>query len=73
MHWFWVDYSLGLQIPMIVKQIPHQMTEPVHDCHHYEHSLPSVGLLFVVFFDEWLKVLLGLFAQSVLLHFDVVH
>jgi hypothetical protein len=51
----------------------HQMTEQVHDYHHDKHSLPMVGLLFVVFLDEWLKVLLGFFTQPVLLHFDVVH
>jgi hypothetical protein len=32
-----------------------------------------VGLMFVVFFNEWLKVLLGLSTQLVQLHFDVVH
>jgi hypothetical protein len=26
-----------------------------------------------MFLDEWLKALLGLFTQLVLLHFDVVH
>jgi len=35
------------------------MVEQVHDLHHYEHSPPLVGLLFMVFFDEWLRVLLG--------------
>ncbi len=49
------------------------MTKQVYDCHHDKHSLPMVGLLFMVFLDEWLRVLLGLSAQSVLLHFDVVH
>jgi hypothetical protein len=59
---------------MVIEQIqPHQMIEQVLDCHHYEHSPPSIGLLFMVFLDEWLKTLLGLSAQSVLLHFDVVH
>jgi len=49
---------------MVIEQIrPHQMIEQVHDRHHYEHSPPSVGLLFVVFFDEWLKVLLVFYAQ----------
>jgi hypothetical protein len=46
---------------MVVEQIqPHQTVEHVHDCHHYEHSPPSVGLLFMVFLDEWFRVLLGL-------------
>jgi hypothetical protein len=59
---------------MVVEHIrPHQMVKQVHDCHHYEHSPPSIGLLFVVFLDEWLKVRLGLSTQPVLLHFDVVH
>jgi hypothetical protein len=49
------------------------MAKQVHDCHHYEHSPHLVGLLFMVFLDEWLKALLGFFAQPVLLHFDVVH
>jgi hypothetical protein len=40
----------------------HQMVEQVHDYHHAKHSLPLVGLLFLVFLDEWLKVLLGFFA-----------
>jgi hypothetical protein len=59
---------------MVVEQIqPHQIVEQVHDCHHYEHSLPSVGLLFMVFLDESLKVLLGFFTELILLHFDVIH
>jgi hypothetical protein len=63
MHRFWVDCNLGLQIVMVVEQIqPHQTIENVHGCHHYEHSPPSVGLLFVVFLDEWLRMLLGLSA-----------
>ncbi len=46
---------------MVVEQIqPHQIVEHVHDCHHYEHSPPLVGLLFMVFLDEWFRVLLGL-------------
>jgi hypothetical protein len=49
------------------------MTKQVHDCHHYEHSPPSAGLLFVVFLDEWLRMLLGLYTQLVLFHFDVIH
>jgi len=49
------------------------MVEHVHDCHHDKHSLLVVGLFFVVFFYEWLRALLGLFAQLVLLQFDVVH
>jgi hypothetical protein len=49
------------------------MAKQVHDCHHYEHSPSSIGLLFVVFFDEWLRVLLGLSTQLILLQFDVVH
>jgi hypothetical protein len=49
---------------MVVVHIqPHQTVEQVHDCHHYEHSLPLVGLLFVVFSYEWLQMLLGLLAQ----------
>jgi hypothetical protein len=51
----------------------HHMAKQVHDYHHDKHSLPMVELLFVVFFDEWLKTLLGFSTQSVLLHFDVVH
>jgi hypothetical protein len=48
---------------MVVGQIQlHQMIEQVHDWHHYEHSPPLVGLLFVVFLDEWLRTLLGLSA-----------
>jgi len=63
MHLFWVDCNLGLQITMVVGQIQlHQMIEQVHDWHHYEHSPPLVGLLFVVFLDEWLRTLLGLSA-----------
>jgi hypothetical protein len=31
------------------------MVEQAHDCHHGEHSLFTVGLKFVVLFDEWLK------------------
>ncbi len=74
MHWLWVNNNLGLQIAMVVmwRQL-HQTDEQVHDYHHDKHSLPMIGLLFVVFLNEWLKVLLGLFTQSVLLHFDVVH
>jgi hypothetical protein len=49
------------------------MTKHVHDCHHHEHSPPSIGLFFVVFFYEWLRTLLGFFTQLELLHFDVVH
>jgi len=49
------------------------MSEQVHDYHHDKHSLPSVALLFVVFLDEWLKALLGIFAQLIMLYFDVVH
>jgi hypothetical protein len=51
---------------MVIEQRQlHQMVEHVHDCHHYEQSPPSVGLLFMVFLDEWLRALLGLFAQPV--------
>jgi len=57
---------------VIQKQL-HQMTKQVYDCHHDKHSLPMVGLFFMVFFDEWLRVLLGLSAQLVILHFDIVH
>jgi hypothetical protein len=32
-----------------------QMVENVHDYHHDKHSLPMVGLLFMVFIDEWLR------------------
>jgi len=49
------------------------MVEQVHDCPHDEHSLPMVGLMFVVMFDEWLRTRLGLFSQHVRLHFNVVH
>jgi hypothetical protein len=63
-----------LEIAMAVEQIrPRQMVERVHDCHHNEHSPPSVGLLFVVFLDECLKTILSIFAQPILLHFNVVH
>jgi len=59
---------------MGVKHIqPHQTIKHVHHCHHYQHSLPLVGLLFMVFANEWLRALLGLFAQPIFLHFDVVH
>jgi hypothetical protein len=59
---------------MVVVQIRlHQMVEQVHDYHHYEHSLPLVGLLFMVFLDEWLRMMLSFSTQPVLLHFDVVH
>jgi hypothetical protein len=52
---------------MVIEQIrPHQMIEQVHDYRHYEHSPPSVGLLFMVFFDEWLQMLLVFYAQLVL-------
>jgi hypothetical protein len=51
----------------------HQMVKQIHDYHHDKHSLPMIGLLFVVFLDEWLRTLLGLSTQPVLLHFDVVH
>jgi hypothetical protein len=65
---------MGLQIAMVVvRRQFHQMDEHVHDCHHDKHSLPMVGLLFMVFFYEWLKTLLGLSTQPILLHFDVVH
>jgi hypothetical protein len=51
----------------------HQTVVHAHDCHHDEPSLPMIGLMFMVFIDEWLRVLLGFFAQPLLLHFDVVH
>jgi hypothetical protein len=51
----------------------HQMVEQVHDYHHDEHSLPMVGLMSVVLFDEWLRTQLHLSTQLVQLHFDVVH
>jgi hypothetical protein len=57
---------------VIQKQI-YQTIEHVHYYHHDKHSLPLVGLLFIVFFDEWLRTLLGFSTQPVLLHFDVVH
>ncbi len=37
-----------------------QMTKHVDDYHHDEHSLPMIGLMFMVFINEWLKALLGL-------------
>jgi hypothetical protein len=43
----------------------HQIVKHVHGCHHDEHSLLVVGLMFVVLFDEWLRVWLGLFAQPI--------
>jgi hypothetical protein len=58
---------------VVLRKQLHQMAEQVNDYHQEKHSLPTVGLLFVLFFDEWLRVLLGVFAQLVLLHFDVVH
>jgi hypothetical protein len=57
---------------VIQKQL-HQTIEQVHDCHHDKHSLPSIGLLFLVFLDEWLRMMMGLSPQPVLLHFDVIH
>jgi hypothetical protein len=54
---------MGLQIAMVgIRRQFHQTIEQVHDCHHDKHSLPMVGLLFVVFLNEWLKVLLSLFS-----------
>jgi hypothetical protein len=51
MHQFWVDCNLGLHIAMIVMQKQlHQTAKQAHDCHHDKHSLPMVGLLFMVFF-----------------------
>jgi hypothetical protein len=50
----------------------HQTNEQVHVYHHDKQSLPMIGLLFVVFLNEWLKVLLGFFIQLILLHFDIV-
>jgi hypothetical protein len=74
MQWLWVDCNLGLQIAMVVEQIQlHQTTEHVHDYHHYEHSPPSIGLLLWCFLMSWLGVLLSLYAQLILLDFDVVH
>jgi hypothetical protein len=32
-----------------------------------------IGLMFMMFLNEWLRALLGLFTWLVLLHFDVVH
>ncbi len=49
------------------------MIKHVIDYHHDKHLVPLVGSLFMVFLDEWLKALLGLSAQLVILHFDVVH
>jgi hypothetical protein len=51
----------------------HQTTKQVHDYHHDKHSLLVVGLLFMVFFYEWLRAFMGFFTQQVLLHFDVIH
>jgi hypothetical protein len=51
----------------------HQTTKHVHDCHYDEHSLPVIGLMFMMFFNEWLTTLLGFSTQLILLHFDVVH
>jgi hypothetical protein len=34
---------------VVVQKQLHQMAEQVHDYHHDKHSLPSGGLLFVVF------------------------
>jgi hypothetical protein len=48
------------------------MIEWFHDYLHDEHSLPLIRLMFVLFLDEWLRMLLDLFAQLVLLHFDMV-
>jgi hypothetical protein len=54
---------MGLHITVVVvwRQL-HQTVEQVHDYHHNKDSFPVVGLLFVVFHNEWLKALLGLFA-----------
>jgi len=54
---------------VVVQKRLHQTIKQVHDFHHDKHSLPMVGLLFVVFLNEWLKVLQGLFAQPVVLQF----
>ncbi len=53
---------------VVIRRQIHQMVEQVHDYHHDEHSLPMVGLLFVVFIAKWLKMLLGLSTQPILLH-----
>jgi hypothetical protein len=47
------------------------MAKHVHD-YHDKHSLPMVGLLFMVFIDKWLRMLLGFSTQPILLHFDVI-
>jgi len=65
---------MGLQIIRVVEHIQlHQMTKQVHDCHHYEHSLPLIRLLFVVLLDEWLKAILDPTSQPIFLHFGVIH
>lgn len=53
-------FTLPCLHPMVVlqKQL-HQMVEHVNDCHHDEPSLPMIGLMFMVFLNEWLRVLLG--------------
>jgi hypothetical protein len=86
--WFWKPIDVVIDVDalvlgrlsprvadcMVVEQIWfHQTVKQVHDCHHYEHSPPSVGLLFMVFLDEWLRALFGFPPQPILLHFDVVN
>jgi hypothetical protein len=72
-HQLWANNNLGLQINMVVlRRYLHQTTKQVHD-YHDEHSLPRVGLMCVVFLDEWLKMRLGLSTQLVRLNFNVAH
>ncbi len=51
---------LHIAIVVVWKQF-HQIVEHVHDCHHCEHSLLVVGLMFVVSFGECLRVQLHRF------------
>jgi hypothetical protein len=57
---------MGLQISMVVVETQlHQTVEQVHDCHHGEHSLLVIELMFVVLFNEWSREQMGLSTQHV--------
>jgi hypothetical protein len=57
---------MGLQIAMVIvgRQL-HQIVEQIHDCHHGEHSLLAIELMFVVLFNEWSREQMGLSTQHV--------
>ncbi len=40
---------------VVMRRQLHQTIEHVHDCHHVEHLVFTIGLMFVVLFDEWLR------------------